>query len=76
MLPDFFGMSNRDKNNRPNSGSGQPYGRNLFWALGSQVVKALGLDLRVEALELDFDVQGWLGLPAWWDKLYWTSHIP
>ena len=39
MLPDFFAMSNRDKNNRPNSGSRQPYGRNLFRALGSQVVK-------------------------------------
>ena len=39
MLPDFFAMSNRDKNNRSNSGSRQPYGRNLFRALGSQVVK-------------------------------------
>ena len=39
VLPDFFAMSNRDKNNHPNSGSRQPYGRNLFRALGSQVVK-------------------------------------
>ena len=27
-------------------------------------VEALGLDLRIEALSLNFDIQDWLGLPA------------